>query len=55
VGVAIRAPGGAPVAALSLSAIRPRMKDERVAALARLLAKEARAVEKQLAEAEASS
>ncbi len=50
IGVAVRASDGIPVAALSLSAIRPRMKDERVAALAKLLRREAAALEQQLAD-----
>jgi DNA-binding IclR family transcriptional regulator len=49
VGAAIRTDDGNPVAALSLSAIRSRMKDDRVAELAALLQKEAAIVEKQIA------
>ncbi len=48
VGVAIRRGDGTPIAALSLSAIRSRMKDDRVNALARLLGREAAALEKAL-------
>lgn len=48
IGVAIRADDGTPLAALSLSAIRSRMKDERIIELAEKLRKEALRVEKQL-------
>lgn len=50
VGVAVRASDGIPIAALSLSAIRPRMRDDRVSALAKLLRREAAELEKQLAD-----
>lgn len=47
-GVAIHADDGTPFAALSLSAIRSRMKDERVAELAELVKYEVSVVEKRL-------
>jgi len=49
IGVAIRDGNGTPFAALSLSAIKSRMKDERVARIAEILKTEALEIEKHLA------
>lgn len=49
IGVAIRDRAGMPQAALSLSAIKPRMKEDRLAELAQLLKREAQEIERELA------